>query len=418
MNSGNVQNKIALISMLAVLGACNEGPQSRAMTGTSAGATAGNDDSDTDAGDSLTDGESESDSDASTGADTFDSDSNSGGSSESGEPADTNDDDDDGEQCEQAQYSFTFTPETPNVMLVLDKSRSMSNLWDHDLDGSTPMISRYHSLHNVTRYLVNQFSDEINFGAQLFPSADAWLDEPTNDFSCLVEGHPEVTLGHNTAAEITAVMPPADDFTFSGGTPAVAGLSSAIDHLLDEAPADSNRAIIFITDGAANCSPDELPEDTLFVYDEEVPQLIETTYNDEGIPVYVVGINILDEMGTKPAVNPFEAITDAAEVGGAPAPGGTPFYNAFNEIDLVDALDQVISDIECTVNLDVEPLYPDSVGVAVDLEGISQVGNCETQDGWTYPSEDGPFNSILLCGSACDSIQNGGIVDVEYLCPG
>lgn len=419
MNSGNVHNKIALISMLAVLGACNEDTQSRAMSGTSVGASAGNDDSDTEGDDLLTDGDSDSDSGESTGADTFDSDSNSGGSSESGEPAGDDDDDGDpGEHCEQAQYSFTFTPETPNVMLVLDKSRSMSNLWDHDLDGSTPMISRYHSLHNVTRDLVNEFSDEINFGAQLFPSADAWLDEPTNDFSCLVEGAPEVPVGHNTAADISAVMPPADDFTFSGGTPAVAGLTSAIDHLLDEAPADSNRAIIFITDGAANCSPAELPEDTLFVYDEVVPQLIETTYDDEGIPVYVVGINILDEMGSKPAVNPFEAITDAAEVGGAPAPGGTPFYNAFNEIELLDALDQVISDIECTVNLDVEPHYPDSVAVAVDLEGIDPVDDCETQDGWTYPSEDGPFNSILLCGSACDSIQNGGIVDVEYLCPG
>jgi hypothetical protein len=401
--------------MLALAGACNEDPEGRAMGYTSATtATAG--DSDTDGETSGTDGESDSD-DASSGGDTLDSDGKTGGS-ESGEPVDDSGNDEGGEQCEQAQYSFTFTPETPNVMLVLDKSRSMSNLWDHDLNPGTATISRYHSLHNVVRSLVNTFSDDINFGAQLFPSADAYLDEPTNDFSCLVEGTPEVALGHNTATDITAVMPPADDFTFSGGTPAVAGLSSAIDHLIDEAPADSNRAVIFITDGAANCSPDELPGDTLFVYDAEVPTLIEQTYNDEGIPVYVVGINILDEMGTKPAVNPFEAITDAAMVGGAPAPGGTPFYNAFNELELIDALEQVVEDIECTVNLDVEPIYPDSVGVAVDLEDYSQVDDCETQDGWTYPSEMGPYNSILLCGSACDAIQNGGVVDVEYICPG
>lgn len=410
MNCGNVHQKIAAVSMLALLGACNEPVQARAMSaGTSASATAGEGDTEGDLTD--TDGEA----DASTGADTLDSDSNSGGSDETGQPSN---DDDGGEQCEQAQYSFTFTPTTPNVMLVLDKSRSMSNLWDHDLNPGTEMISRYHSLHNVVRDLVNQFSNDINFGAQLFPSADAWLDEPTNDFSCLVESEPEVPLGPNTVADILAVMPPANDFSFSGGTPAVAGLTSAISHLLDEAPADSNRAIIFITDGAANCSPDELPGDTLFVYDEDVPQVIQSTYDDEGIPVYVVGINILDEMGTKPAVNPYEAITDAAAVGGAPAPGGDPFYNAFNEIDLADALEQVISDIECTVNLDVEPIYPESVGVTVDLQGYDHVDDCDTQNGWTYPSEDGPFNSILLCGTACDSIQNGGIVDVEYLCPG
>ena len=415
MNCGNVHPTIVLLSMLAIAGGCNEDNDGRAMTGFDSATTAsagGATDTEGDASD--TDGESEG-ADDSTGGDTLDSDGKTGGDS-SGEPADSNDDD--GMQCEQAQYSFTFTPETPNVMLVLDKSRSMSNLWDHDLNGATPMISRYHSLHNVVRFLVNEFSDEVNFGAQLFPSADAYLDEPTNNFSCLVEAQPEVALGHHTSADILAVMPPADDFTFSGGTPAVAGLTSAIDHLADEAPEDSNRAVIFITDGAANCSPDEAPGDTLFVYDAMVPQIIESTYNDDGIPVYVVGINILDEMGTKPAVNPFEAITDAAAVGGAPAPGADPFYNVFNEIDLTDAVEQVISDIECTVNLDVEPIYPDNVGVAVDLEDYSQVDDCDTQDGWTYPTEAGPHNSILLCGAACDAIQNGGVVDVEYICPG
>ncbi len=412
MNWGNVHQSIAMLSMLCAIGACNEGAQGRATAASATTASGSEGDSDTDSAGDASDTDSAGDEES---GDTLDSDGKTGGSSESGEPAG---DDSGGEQCEQAQYSFTFTPETPNVMLVLDKSRSMSNLWDHDLNPGTAEISRYNSLHNVTRMLVNQFSDDINFGAQLFPSADAYLDEPTNDFSCLVEPEPEVALGHNTSTDITSVMPPAGDFTFSGGTPAVAGLSSAIDHLIDEAPADSNRAIIFITDGAANCSPSEAPEDTLFVYDSDVPTLIEATYNDEGIAVYVVGINILDEMGTKPAVNPFEAITDAAAVGGAPAPGGTPFYNAFNEIDLLDALEEVVEDIECTVNLDVEPLYPDSVGVSVDLQGYGQVDDCETQDGWSYPNEAGPFNSILLCGAACNAIQDGGIVDVEYLCPG
>ena len=59
-----------------------------------------------------------------------------------------------------------------------------------------------------------------------------------------------------------------------------------------------------------------------------------------------------------------------------------------------------------------------NVGVAVDLEDYSQVDDCDTQDGWTYPTEAGPHNSILLCGAACDAIQNGGVVDVEYICPG
>ncbi len=414
MNCGKVRDHLILATLVGLAGACNEGrDDSRASGAISATGVA------SDGGESDTDGESdtvesESDSDPSTGADTFDSDGKTGGSS--GED-DSVDETSNGEQCEQAEFSFTFTPETPNVMLVLDKSRSMSNLWDHDLNPGTAEISRYNSLHNVVDFLVSEFSDDINFGAQLFPSAAAFLDEPTNDFSCLVVDPPEVSVGPNSAAQILAVMPPANDFAFSGGTPAVAGLVSAIDHLKSEAPT-GNRAVIFITDGAANCSPDEAPDDTLFVYDEEVPNVIASAFNDDGIPVYVVGINILDEMGTKPAVNAFEAITDAAMVGGAPAPGPQPFYNAFNEIDLADAVEQVVSDIECTVNLDVEPIFPENVGVTVDLTPYGQVADCESGDGWTYPNDAGPFNSILLCGSACDSIQNGGLVEVEYLCPG
>ncbi len=417
MNCGNVQHSIApILLLLGLSSACNEGVEARresgAVSATTASASTGESDGDAD-GDGF-----DSESMGSTGGDTFDSDGKTGGSSgneddETGEEVE----EDTGPQCEQAEFSFTFEPKTPNVMLVLDKSRSMSQLWDHDGNGATPTISRYNSLHNVVDYLVSEFSDEINFGAQLFPSATAYLDEPANDHSCLVEGTPEVELGHNSAGDILAVMPPAGDFSFSGGTPAVAGLTSAIDHLNDVAP-EGNRAVIFITDGAANCSPDEAPEDTLFVYDDVVPEVIQAASANDGIPVYVVGINILDEMGTKPAVNPFDAITDAADAGGAPAPGAQPFYNAFNEIELADALEEVISDIECTVTLENEPIFPENVGVTVDLQGYDQVADCETQNGWTYPSEEGPFNSILLCGTACDAIQNGGLVEVEYLCPG
>jgi hypothetical protein len=76
-----------------------------------------------------------------------------------------------GASCEQAQYAIQLEPLPPNVMLVLDKSRSMTNPWDHDLDATTPQISRWHSLHNVVSDLTAQFSDTIQFGSILFPSA-------------------------------------------------------------------------------------------------------------------------------------------------------------------------------------------------------------------------------------------------------
>jgi hypothetical protein len=333
--------------------------------------------------------------------------SSEGGSEETGE----------GEVCDQSMFSFEVEAQTPDVMLVLDKSRSMTNLWDHDLDSSTADISRWHSLHNVVDQLLTDFSAEVNFGAQLFPAADAWLDEPTNAWSCRVEAGPEVAVGPGTAAAIMAAIPDGPDFSISGGTPAVAGLRNAVEHLEDNA-GEGPRAIVFVTDGAANCNENELPGDTLFVYDQRVPDVIADAFTTYSIPVYVVGINILDEMGTKPEVNAYEAVTDAAQAGGAPAAGPLPFYNAFNEIDLANALEEVLDDIECTVNLDVVPTFPENVGVAVDGTAYDNVGDCDAQDGWTYTAPAGPFNAIQLCGAACNALQDGGLVEVDYLCPG
>ena len=337
------------------------------------------------------------------------------GSSEEGGDGSTGEDDD--EVCEQSMYSFEVEAHAPSVMLVLDKSRSMTNVWDHDLNPATADISRWHSLHNVVTQLLADFGSEIDFGAQLFPSADAYLDEPTNAWSCEVEGAPEVAVGPGTANQILAAMPAGADFSISGGTPAVAGLRNAVEHL-DNHAGEGARAIVFVTDGAANCNENEAADDTLFVYDDRVPDVIADAFNTYSIPVYVVGINILDEMGTKPAVNAYEAITDAAQSGGAPAPGAFPFYNAFNEIDLENALEEVLDDIECTVNLDVTPTFPENVAVTVDGTGYLDVADCDTQDGWMYTAPAGPFNAIQLCGAACDALQDGGLVEVDYVCPG
>lgn len=377
------------------------------------------DDSESDA-DSDDDDDNESDSDSesqgeSTGEEDDTAESESASGSSSGGEETTGDSED--EVCDQAEFSFVFEPQTPNVMLVLDKSRSMSQLWDHDGNAGTADISRYNSLYNVVEYLVGALDGEVNFGAQLFPSASAFLDEPQNQNSCLVEGQPEVAVGPSTGASILAAMPAADDFSISGGTPAIAGLDSALQHLtnLDD---DGSKAIVLVTDGAANCNENETADTTLFAYDARVPDLVGDIFADHSIPVYVVGINILDEMGTKPAVNPYEAITDVAMAGGAPSPGPEPFYNAFNELELADALDEVITDIECTINLDIEPDFPDSIGVIVDATGYDQVLDCESENGWVFTAPAGPYNAIQLCGAACDSIQDGGLVEVDYICPG
>lgn len=323
---------------------------------------------------------------------------------------------DDGPACGTSEYEFELEAKTPSVMLVLDKSRSMSNYWDHDGDANTSMISRWHSLVNVTEFVTDTFGDHIDFGAQLFPSADAWLDEPINDMSCKVLGEPEVAVGPGTGPAILAAIPDAGDFSIAGGTPASAGVDSAVTHL-QSLDTDAPKAVILLTDGAPNCNPEVSADQTLFVYDDRLPGKVGEAFDVDGIPTYVVGINILDADDlTKPAVNPIEAISDAAIAGGAAREGDAPFYNTFNEIELEDALWEVANRIECTVNLTETPDFPDQVMVNVGGSNYSQVGDCETDDGWTYVDPQ-TNDAVVLCGQACDDLQDTGKVDVTFGCP-
>jgi hypothetical protein len=370
----------------------------------------GDDAADADAGDSTTGDD---------GADADGDDSSTGG----GEPADDGSADadadggDDGPTCDQASFSVSLQPGTPRVMLVLDKSNSMNNHWDHDADPNTAQISRWHSLVNVVEALTAEFTGHVEFGAQLFPSAIAYLDEPTNAFSCDVRPTPEVAVGPDTAAAILAAIPAAVGSSISGGTPATAGIDSALNHLM-ELPGNDPKAIVLVTDGAANCNPSEAAGDTLFVYDSDLPVTVEQVYNHLSIPVYVVGINILDVMGTKPAVNAYDALNEVALAGGAPSNGPDAFYNAFNEIELIEALQTVTGQIECTLPLDQEPEFPELVELTVGGVTYGEVADCEADDGWVYTSPGGPYNAVRLCGTACESLQgDGGMVDIDYLCP-
>ncbi len=334
--------------------------------------------------------------------------SSTGGSSGSGTTG--------GAMCGEEMFAFEFQPAIPNVMLVLDKSRSMTQLWDHDSDPNTPDVSRWNSLHSVVANFTSLYDADLNLGAQLFPSASAYLDEPTNAFSCLVEDMPEVAVGPGNGAAIVAAIPAADDFTISGGTPATAGIQSAVDHLLAQDP-DTPRAIVLVTDGAANCSPSEPADQTLFVYDDQLPVVVADAWASYSIPTYVVGINILDVQGTKPAVNPKEALTMVANAGGVPKAGPEPFYNTFNEQELGDAITAIADKIPCTLTLDSEPEYPDNVEVSVGGMPYAKVADCANGTGWSYTNENGPYNAIELCGAACDAFAMQGKVDVVYACP-
>jgi hypothetical protein len=313
--------------------------------------------------------------------------------------------------CETTTAIATNVP--PNVMLVLDKSRSMINYtWDDDGSSDTANVTRWYSLYGTVDSIATQYEQGMNLGLTLFPSQAA-----TSDFNdaCLVSAAPEVATGAGNAAAILAAIPEAGAMDLYGATPAAAGIATALAHL--ESLEDGRpAAMILVTDGAANCGLGHEGADLFNLYDDDVPLLVADAWERAGIPTYVIGIDIQTE-SMAPNTMPREKLDEVAQLGGVPQPGEVGFYDATNADALMIALDEIASSVSCTVQLGEAPSGPDQLIVHINDEKIEKLDSCEQGDGWVFSDPDGALDRIELCNASCDALLEFGSIEAEFLCP-
>lgn len=302
----------------------------------------------------------------------------------------------------------------PNVMVVLDKSGSMTDEgsgWDHDGDPQTPEVSRWFSLHGIIAGLLADQEAAMRFGAVLFPAADAHTGSG-REAACRVADAPEVALGSSRAAILEAI-PDAEDPT-DGGTPARLGVLNAVEHFVDVDP-EGPRAIVLVTDGAANCAEGEGSWSS--VYDPELEVAVRSAYEDLRIATYVVGIDIEPGVDPRVGVDVHERLDAVAVAGGVARDGVSRFYPAADHDALQSALDEVSARVECTIELSDAPLGPNWIDLYVDGEPVSTVDRCEGEDGWRFTTDAAPWDKVELCGSVCEDFRAGAIVQTELACP-
>lgn len=313
--------------------------------------------------------------------------------------------DDHAPNCGEQSIAFDFA--TPEVMLVLDKSGSMvSNTWDHDRDDATPEVTRWASLHQVVENVTTDFDARMNLGAVLFPAVDA--PNQSNALACLMGDGPDATVSALGGEAVLAALPPADATNIYGGTPATAGVRMAAEHLLsiqDENP----QAIVLLTDGAANCAESASGSGLFLQYDEALPVAAAEAFA-AGVPVYVVGIDIEDEVLELPIANPWERLSEVADYGGVPRDGDVPFYDVFDEVELDAALDSIAQEVSCSVSVP-EHFENDRLSLTIDGEFVPEVGSCDDGEGWTQEP-----GAVRLCATTCLAAQAATDVEATLSC--
>jgi len=256
----------------------------------------------------------------------------------------------------------------------------------------------------------------------LFPYQGAF-----GTYLCDVATTPEVTVGANGAGTLIGVLPAQSNTTEEGATPAGASLALSYQQL-NSTSLPGPKVAILITDGAANCAPGQTGVNAYEVFDSSVETAVANAYNNDGIPTYIVGIDIANQTsggatdGEPNNTNPYIELNKLATAGGTALGGTTKFYDTQNQAQLLSDLQSVINSLQsCTISLQNAPLFPDLTEVRVGGTLVTPyhmgVYDCTGQtSGWVYTSTN--YDEIELCGSDCTALGAQGSADVTYKCMG
>ncbi len=300
---------------------------------------------------------------------------------------------------------FPLTPDTAELMLVIDRSASMRLT----LAGEPDMPQdqwRWTILRTALSDALTSIDPRVFVGAKFFPDPIT-SPMPTTEQACSAISPVDVLPGPGTAPRIVSLFTSTDP---NGGTPTAVALRGAAMGLAASGP---RRFMLLATDGAPNCNPDTgVPQDVCmctsppmacqatrpgpFSCLDDVRTL--STLRDllgQGIPTYVVGIegpefqDVLDRM---------------AEAGGRPrmVPGEREFYSVRSAAQLHQALMDITGSISaCGFTTPALPTVDARFAIEIDGAAVPQ----DPMNGWTWV--DRSTGALELHGSACMSARMG-----------
>jgi hypothetical protein len=287
--------------------------------------------------------------------------------------------------------TFALVQAVPAIMLVLDRSGSMNDVFS---EGET----RWEVLRSALSSTLPPVNSSMEIGALLFPSASSG----SGGSSCTVAGTASLTPATEHVPALIALL----QATSPGGeTPTFDALGVAAGLLLDLRAATTARAIVLATDGAPNCNASLDPQtctcsstgQTCRSADQCLDNVRTVqsiaTYEAQGLPTYVIGIQ-------STADTEFTEVLNAmALAGGRPQMGAaTSYYAASSELDLDSALVAIRDQVgACTFLTTSVPSGEGSITVTIG--GVVVPYDPSGKTGWSWGDESN--GQIVLAGTTC-----------------
>jgi hypothetical protein len=336
------------------------------------------------------------------------------------------------------ESTIAASPRKVNVLLVIDKSGSMTD---------TPAgfaTNKWDAIKSALGTALGDVQREIGFGLVLYPFAKAGNSPVTMGCSnncCETPDAPSVGVAIGTSS-MPAILDALADTAPSGGTPTAAALKVALDYYQSGAgkALEGDRFVLLATDGGPDCNTDlscdadhcttnldgDCPTaagnccDPMFGGSEAKGRCLDDggtrvqidALAAAGVKTLVVGI---------PGSEAYAASLETfATAGKAPNPAAPPSYFAVSAAGGVAGLSSVLGSVtkglvtSCRMQLMSNPPDPQKLNVSVDGTLVPQAD----ADGWVLDTTASP-PTVVLNGAVCSEVESKGAntVSVVYGCP-
>ncbi|HXU64748.1 MAG TPA: VWA domain-containing protein [Polyangia bacterium] len=318
-----------------------------------------------------------------------------------------------GQSCGQTNVSIKPVP--PDILIVQDKSRSMSDSSGSNCTGAN--CSKWAQVSSAIETVVKATDTTVNWGMIFF----------ANDSSCGVTSTPIVPIGPMNGSKIQTAFAGNQP---SSETPTTAAMNAAVTYM--KTLTDPNpKFLLLATDGQPTCgtatgaggaagrggvggaggrgtigvpptaggTPDDSPNAEKAVGDAKTA----------GFPTFVVGI------ATSGSATANDTLNIMAKNGGYPQTGAsTQYYSVSDTASLVTALNQILGKtLSCTIPLTDKPDYLSNVAVtAMDPNGKRIEIPKDDANGWSFDSS---MSNIVLNGSACQQLQSVTLSQYQFI---